>query len=40
MLVMGAFCVTGGAIKMAPDDDEIENDHRIKVHSIIFANNY
>ncbi|CAA96693.1 Degenerin-like protein asic-2 [Caenorhabditis elegans] len=30
MLVMGAFCVTGGAIKMAPDDDEIENDHRIK----------
>ncbi|EGT39933.1 CBN-ASIC-2 protein [Caenorhabditis brenneri] len=30
LLVMGAFCVSGGAIKIAPDDDEIENDHRIK----------
>ena len=30
LLVMGAFCVSGGAIKIAPDDDEIENDHRIR----------
>lgn len=28
---MGAFCVSGGAIKIAPDDEEIEKDHRIKV---------
>ncbi|CAP30945.2 Protein CBR-ASIC-2 [Caenorhabditis briggsae] len=31
LLVMGAFCVSGGAIKIAPDDDDIANDHRIKV---------
>ncbi|CAI2310181.1 unnamed protein product [Caenorhabditis sp. 36 PRJEB53466] len=30
LMVMGAFCVTGGAIKIAPDNDEIEKDHRIQ----------